>query len=149
MLLQISDRDPQPSVDPSRLDELWRSLREADQTFINMINQCQDIYKAFAERQQVDDWHPVRLIFVQTLRTYLGFVYMSLSRERNLGLFSLQSIQNNKTAIAAYEETVKMFKEQCRILNNYLDQARGSYDEHKLVLIKVAIACYFKTCKQV
>nr|XP_018668591.1 phosphatidylinositol 3-kinase regulatory subunit gamma [Ciona intestinalis] len=43
-----------------------------------------------------------------------------------------QDIQNMKTAISAYEETISMFKEQCSTLTTYMDQAQGSHEEHRL-----------------
>jgi len=43
---------------------------------------------------------------------------------------AFQQIQTTKTAISAYEETIKMFREQCSIINGFLDQRRGTHEEH-------------------
>nr|CAB3264881.1 phosphatidylinositol 3-kinase regulatory subunit gamma [Phallusia mammillata] len=44
-----------------------------------------------------------------------------------------QDIQITKRAISAYDETISMFKEQCTMLNKYLEQAKGTHDEHRLI----------------
>ncbi|CAK8689620.1 unnamed protein product [Clavelina lepadiformis] len=77
------------------VDELCRSLREADQMFVQTSNVYQNIYNDFQARQQ--------------------------------------EIQITKTAISAYEETIKMFNEQCSTLNGYLEQAAGTHDEPRLL----------------
>ena len=48
-----------------------------------------------------------------------------------------QEIQSNRTAISAYEETIKLFKDQCNTLNSFLEKSRGSHDEHRCVVNKL------------